>query len=323
MRKYINKIYNNFRLFWHSLFMGMKSVDSIMTNNQKTQDGSGYEVSDSAGGGVFKDILEEKVTQEVQELRYASYEVAKQSKKYRYIGNGKVVKKTDNQLIQKHGILEESDNLPIILIQDNNLICQDVLSILNEVNNDKNKNYFNEYNIKIKRSLFPRFLIEKYVKKLVLKQSDGNYVIDLYCSKYPSQFSEKKDKAFLSEIKRIKDGIIKNSDILDFDEIKFVTSNAWGIDDWYNFSFKEFEFYDILEFDGNYVIRFGCQSDVFMENILDKVYSETAVEKYENKSLRKNATIELTTFTNDNEYVIPKEIDLNALENIKFSIENK
>lgn len=323
MKKYINKIYNNFKLFWYSLFMGMKSVDSIMTNNQKTQDGSGYEVSDSAGGGVFKDILEEKVTQEVQELRYASYEVAKQSKKYRYIGNGKVVKKTDNQLIQKHGILEESDNLPIILIQDNNLICQDVLSILNEVNNDKNKNYFNEYNIKIKRSLFPRFLIEKYVKKLVLKQSDGNYVIDLYCSKYPSQFSEKKDKAFLSEIKRIKDGIIKNSDILDFDEIKFVTSNAWGIDDWYNFSFKEFEFYDILEFDGNYVIRFGCQSDVFMENILDKVYSETAVEKYENKSLRKNATIELTTFTNDNEYVIPKEIDLNALENIKFSIENK
>jgi hypothetical protein len=303
--------------------MGMKSVDSIMTNNQKTQDGSGYEVSDSAGGGVFKDILEEKVTQEVQELRYASYEVAKQSKKYRYIGNGKVVKKTDNQLIQKHGILEESDNLPIILIQDNNLICQDVLSTLNEVNNDKNKNYFNDYNIKIKRSLFPRFLIEKYIKKLVLKQSDGNYVIDLYCSKYPSQFSEKKDKAFLSEIKRIKDGIIKNSDILDFDEIKFVTSNAWGIDDWYNFSFKEFEFYDILEFDGNYVIRFGCQSDVFMENILDKVYSETAVEKYENKSLRKNATIELTTFTNDNEYVIPKEIDLNALENIKFSIENK
>ena len=323
MRKYINKIYNKFKLFWYSLFMGMKSVDSIMTNNQKTQDGSGYEVSDSAGGGVFKDILEEKVTQEVQELRYASYEVAKQSKKYRYIGNGKVVKKTDNQLIQKHGILEESDNLPIILIQDNNLICQDVLSTLNEVNNDKNKNYFNDYNIKIKRSLFPRFLIEKYIKKLVLKQSDGNYVIDLYCSKYPSQFSEKKDKAFLSEIKRIKDGIIKNSDILDFDEIKFVTSNAWGIDDWYNFSFKEFEFYDILEFDGNYVIRFGCQSDVFMENILDKVYSETAVEKYENKSLRKNATIELTTFTNDNEYVIPKEIDLNALENIKFSIENK
>lgn len=323
MRKYINKIYNKFKLFWYSLFMGMKSVDSIMTNNQKTQDGSGYEVSDNAGGGVFKDILEEKVTQEVQELRYASYEVAKQSKKYRYIGNGKVVKKTDNQLIQKHGILEESDNLPIILIQDNNLICQDVLSTLNEVNNDKNKNYFNDYNIKIKRSLFPRFLIEKYIKKLVLKQSDGNYVIDLYCSKYPSQFSEKKDKAFLSEIKRIKDGIIKNSDILDFDEIKFVTSNAWGIDDWYNFSFKEFEFYDILEFDGNYVIRFGCQSDVFMENILDKVYSETAVEKYENKSLRKNATIELTTFTNDNEYVIPKEIDLNALENIKFSIENK
>ena len=42
------------------------------------------------------------------------------------------------------------------------------------------------------------------IKKIVLKQSDGNYVIDLYCSKYPSQFSERKDKSFISELKKIK-----------------------------------------------------------------------------------------------------------------------
>lgn len=202
--KFIQKIYHRLRLFWHALFWGMKGVDTLLTSNQKTQGGSAFEVSDDAGGGVFKDVLEQKVTQEVQELRYTSYKVAKESKKYRYVGNGKVVKKTESQLSEKHGSIDESDNLPIILIQDNSLICEDVLTSLNEVNNTESKKVFHDYTIKIERDIMPRFRIENYIKKLVLKQADGNYVIDLYCSKYPSQFSEKKDRAFLSELKRIK-----------------------------------------------------------------------------------------------------------------------
>ena len=145
----------------------MKGVENVISTNQNT-DGSGFEVSDDGNGGVFKDILEEKVTQEVKELCYTSYKVANEAKKYRYIGNGKVIKKTESQLAEKHGLIDESDNLPIVLIQDNNLICEDVLTILKEVDNKNNKKVFNEYTIKIKRDLFPRFLIENYIKKLVL-----------------------------------------------------------------------------------------------------------------------------------------------------------
>jgi hypothetical protein len=182
--KFIVKLYNKIALFWHALFWGMKGADTVLTSNQKTQGGSAFEVSDDAGGGVFKDILEQKVTQEVQELRYTSYKIANESKKYRYVGNGKVVKKNESQLSERHGSIEESDNLNIILIQDNALICEDVLTSLNEVNKKDSKKVFHDYNIKIKRDIFPRFRIESYVKKLVLKQADGNYVLDLYCSKY-------------------------------------------------------------------------------------------------------------------------------------------
>lgn len=317
------KIYKKIKLFWYSLFFGMKGVDNLLTTNQKEQNGSILEISEDGGGGVFKDILEQKVTQDVEELRYTSYKVANESKKYRYIGNGKVVKKTETQLTEKHGLIDESDNLPIILIQDNSIICEDILTSLNEINQKENKKVFYDYKLKIKRNILPRFRIENYIKKLVLKEADGNYVIDLYCSKYPSQFSERKDKSFLSELKKIQNKEVRNSDILDFEELSFITNNAWGVDDWFKFSFLDFEYYDIIEFDGQYIIRMGCQSNIFMENILDKIYSKSAEEKYSKKEVKENNFIELSTFLQTEEINIPKDIDLDILENIKFSIDNK
>ena len=113
---FLKKTVAYIKLLWHSLFVGMRNADVMMTTNQKTHDGSGFEIPDNAGGGgVFKDILEEKVTQEVEELRYTSYRVANESKKYRYVGNGKVVKKTESQLAERHVDIDESDNLPVIL----------------------------------------------------------------------------------------------------------------------------------------------------------------------------------------------------------------
>lgn len=320
--KIFSKVGLYFKLLWHSLFVGMRNADVMMTTNQKTYDGSGFEIPDNAGGGVFKDILEEKVTQEVEELRYTSYRVANESKKYRYVGNGKAVKKTESQLAERHVAVEESDNLPIILIQDNNVVCEDVYTLLKEVGEKKNKKKFQDFTIKIKRDIFPRFQIESYIRKLVLKQADGNYVIDLYCSKYPSQFSEKKDKAFITELKKIQRGEVRNSDILDFSEISFVTSNAWGVDDWFKCSFIEFEFYGIIEFDGNYVIRLGCQPNVFMENLLDKVYSESAEKKYKNKEARENVSLDFVDYAKQRDYVIPNGLNLDALENVSFSVEN-
>lgn len=315
-------ILKKIKIFWYALFFGFKGVDKILTTNQKNKNNSTLEVSENDNGGVFKDILEQKVTQEVEELRYTSYKIANEAKKYRYIGNGNVIKKSLSQLSEKHGSIDESDNLPVILIQDNNVICEDVLTSLNEVNKKDNKKIFHDYNIKIKREIFPRFRIESYVKKLVLKQSDGNYVIDLYCSKYPRQFSEKKDKPFLSELNRIKSGIIRNSDILDFNELSFVSNNAWGVDDWFRFSFVDFELYDIIEYDGNYIIRLGCQSSIFMENLLDKIYSDSAENKYKTKQAKKNIIYDFSSCAQNENYTVQDNIDLDSLENITFSIEN-
>lgn len=315
------KIYFYLRVFWYGLFFGMKKVDNILTTNQRDLNDSVFEVTDDGNGGVFNDIFQQKITQEVEELRYSSYEVAKQSKKYKYVGNGKVIKK-NTELNEKHCSVDESDELEIILIQDNLLICEDVLSTLNEVDNEQNKKIHNDYTLKVERNIVPRFRIEEYIRKFVLKLSDGNYVLDLYCSKYPRQFSERKDRSFISELKRVKNGLIRNSDIFEFDKISFITSNTWGVDDWYRFVLNGFEFYDILEYDGNYVIRLGCQSEIFMENILEKIYSESADKKYKNKEKKENTTTNIIIYQNNDDCVIPDKNILDNLENIQFSVDN-
>lgn len=310
------KLYLKFNSFIFSLFVGFKNVDNILVSNQTETDEINKNIL-KENGGVYKDILEQKVTQEVEELRYASYKVVSESKKYKYIGNGKATLKTSNQLNEKHCKVDESDNLPIILIQDNDLICADTYSILCEVNERKNKKVNSDYTLKFKRDIYPRFFIEKYVKKIVVKQTETNLVIDLYCSIYPKQYSERQDKSFLSELRKLKNGDIKNSDILEFSEISFITSHAFGSEDWRKFTFIDFEYYDIIEYDGNYIIRMGCIPKVFDENILDKIYSETKEEKYKRKEM-KNDTYYI--WDSKSEKNTSDKIELDNFENVLFSL---
>lgn len=310
----LKKIFVFIRVLWQGLFFGMKNADKSIMG---VQQGNNIiiDVVDEKGG-VYKDILEEKVTQEVEELRYSSYKVANESMKYRYVGNGVAVKKENLDLKEKHCKIDESDGLSVILIQDNLLVCEDVLSCLSEVDKTDNKKLYDNYTLKIVRDNIPRFRIENFIKKFVLKESDGNYVLDLYCSKYPKQFSTRIDKSFLSELKRIKVSGFRDNDIFDFKEISFVTFNAWGVDNWYRFSFIEFEYNDIIEFDGNYIIRLGCQSNVFNENLLDKIYSESCEKKYKNKEKRKNSTIYFDSYVDNSTNV---ENERKFIEEIKKS----
>jgi hypothetical protein len=59
-----------------------------------------------------------------------------------------------------------------------------------------------------------------------------------------------------------------------------------------------------------------------MENLLDKIYSETAEQKYENKEMKKDVVADFSSFVSQNDYIIDSNIDLESLENVKFSIEN-
>ena len=271
------------RLLWYGLFQGFKSVDDLITKNQKDSEDFSIEIN-NVGNSVYKDILEEKQTQEVKELVYKSYRVAEESKNYRYvgdIGNGYVVKK-EKDLSQYPKNIENYDNDKIVLVQDNFLIVKGVNDVLNESNELT-------YKMKVKRDLLPRFLIERYVTKIVIKENENGNLIDLYCSKYPRQFSERKDKPFLRELSNIKNKIVRNSDILDFSEFTFVTENAWGVNDLLEVSVTDIKLDKIIEYDGHYIIK--MLGNYNTNNLLDKVYCESVEEKYRTKAPKENNAI--------------------------------
>ena len=114
-----------------------------------------------------------------------------------------------------------------------------------------------EFTIFIERSFVPRFRLEEFVDKIVVER-DGSEkaIIDFYTTKYESQFN-RRHRPFLNELKRIIDGDTR-SDILDFETLKFVTFKAYGADDLHLFSYCAFNFKEIREYEGEYILSFDA-----------------------------------------------------------------
>ena len=65
----LKKLSANARILWHSLFYGMKAADVAMQSQASGEEG-GTEINQKVKPtGAFADMLEQKVTKEVEELR--------------------------------------------------------------------------------------------------------------------------------------------------------------------------------------------------------------------------------------------------------------
>ena len=63
------------KIFVNSFFRGLKNADDIMLSQVNGENG-GTEITEKmSGGGVFKDMLQEKETQQVKELRDRYYRI--------------------------------------------------------------------------------------------------------------------------------------------------------------------------------------------------------------------------------------------------------
>ena len=127
---FIKKLKRNFLIAWHSLFHGMAGADAVM-NGPKDALG-GTEINQQVKpGGVFADMLEEKQTQAVIEMRDKSYRVLKEADKYDTSGikmtvdeNGEVefsgidtVKKKIKEDFMKHSPVYEEEGYRLRTIQ--------------------------------------------------------------------------------------------------------------------------------------------------------------------------------------------------------------
>ena len=77
----MKRIANDAKLFWHSLFYGLRAADSVMQS--QTSGEEGVEINEQVKpSGVYADMLEQKVTKEVEELRDKHYRILKEADKY-------------------------------------------------------------------------------------------------------------------------------------------------------------------------------------------------------------------------------------------------
>lgn len=288
------------KIFFHYLFIGMRSADNELSTGAKegASDGSSIEQKKEQDS-LYAAMLRGEVTQEVKEARHEMYYAERRSHDYIYNGGGHAKKR--NKLFDYDGKVERSDGNPILIVQDNyhdQASLEDYGISMDVVKQSGTSAYSTikmegiskkEYTISIERDFIPKFKIEEFTKKIVIKDLGEKRILDIYVSKYPVEF-DRRSRLFTNMIEEIYQGNTR-SELLDFVSLSFISRNAYGADDLTLYVFNDFEFHDIIDYDGNYVLRFTC-TPVQCKDLVSEFYDETAARKSEEHAPRENATID-------------------------------
>ena len=295
MKKLLAKI----KILFHYLFVGMRAADTEITTGARDISGDGSAIEQKKEqDSLYSALLRGEVTQDVREARHEMYYAERKSHDYVYNGGGHAKK---NEVFEYDGNAEKSDGRKILIVQDN---YQDQASIeeygidVGKVNESGASIYEaikhedvakKEYTFKITRDFVPKFKIEEFIKKVVVKEYGEKNILDIYVSKYPVEF-DRRSRMFVNMMHEIYEGYTR-SEIIDFKTLSFISKNAYGTDDLKLYSYGNFEFHDIIDFDGNYVLRFVCTPEENGTDLIAEFYDETADRKSREHAPRENATM--------------------------------
>ena len=296
----MRKLWLKIKVFFTYLFIGMRSADDEITVGGKVGAEGGTTITQrKEDKSLYAALLRGEITQEVIEARHEMYYAERRSHDYIYNGGGRAAKL--NKVFDYDGNVENSDGHHIQIVQDNKLDMasyEDYGIDVGLKDKDREKVYGTiknediskkEYTIKIIRTFIPKFKLEEYAKKIVVKICDDKRIIDLYFSKYPIEF-DRRSRMFVNAITEIYMGDTR-SELLDIDGISFVTKNAYGSDDLVRYSYNNFEFRDIIDYDGCFVLRFLCDVVEDGEDLVQQFYDEATERKSQEHAPRKNATV--------------------------------
>ena len=336
--KTLKKLKNDVKLAWHSLFYGLRAADSVMQSQTSGEDG--VEINDKVKpSGPYADMLENKVTKEVEEVRDKMYRVYREANKYdrgtlslteEEIINekgeketvltftGDVKKKTKVDFM-KHPPVFEKEGFKLRVIQ-NVIHMQKGSSFAPELSTLTEGVYDYETNLTIERNFIPRFEIEKFAKKVVVRNREegGDRVeVDLYVPAEASQFG-KIDAMLIANLHRMRREKNYRSDITDFNSISFYSEHAWNSEDMCEFKYDDPHLIDIVIYDGSFVLTFDCNVVEDGRDIVEKYRTDELDYKYQHQLPKDNANIMAVQrrVEKDNN----NEIDLDNLTNTTFKL---
>ena len=293
----MKKIWYNIRLFFVSLFSGMKAADDVLTSsNKEISSGGAIEQQKTDQENLYASLLKGEVTQEVKDLRYEMYESVRQAKDWEVKGYTGVAVKKNKMLVKSPMKIDEEDGLKVILIQDNKVYIQGqdssvenakkLVTVRTEADADHTFKATHEYHVRHK--------LETYAKKLVVKQTDeeNKFKLDFYLSEYPIE-NDPRAVYVVKELESLYNSGSKTSDLTDLITITFTTDKAYGDDDWKIYDFRIKQYIGIKKFDGNYIISFYASLPNGVEDTTKEFNDEESVRKFKEKAPRKKKTISI------------------------------
>lgn len=299
----MKKLWINIKIFLHYLFAGMAVADKEITRGGKdlsSSDNAGIEQKKEVDN-VYSQMLRGEVTEEVKELRYEMYQADRKSHEYVYSGGGMAKK---NNVFSFDGSIYDEDGLEVEIVQENDatpisLTDYGIVSYGEYVYYDDTKDrdpdelHDCERRIHVKYDYIPRFKIENFAKKIVVKKVDDDTkrVIDLYFSEYPSQF-ERMTRLFSNYLKQVFDGE-ERPYAFDIQAISFISYKAYGTDATKLYAYINPKYLGINKFDGNFVVSFIADVEENGTDLLTGIYHEKTAEKIKNNEARKGAVLNL------------------------------
>lgn len=291
------KLYNNLYNLWIGFFFGMKNTGDEIFTQSGVDNSVGTSINQQVSENrVSKALLKGEVTQEVEELRYRTYLIDRESKKFEYFSPMKAIRydKDDSKFVK----YDDSDGLKLITIQPNHVLTSNIsdatedidfktdAKLIDKVGNvSVNMGKFDvetKRTIEIERDFMPRFKLENYATRLVIKELDDNdnVILDFYVSKYPVA-NDMKSIYFAKAVEKLFNGERQN-DLTDMEYVHFVTSHAYNLVDMLEYKFNHIYFREIVEYDGHYILRFKAHTLLNGIDLTEQYYSKTMDEKYKN-----------------------------------------
>lgn len=239
------------------------------------------------------DLIQGRITEEVTLLRARLYKIIEATDELENAvkpilnDKGELVGYDISEAPKKKSIHKKIkgdpfDSYEVLMIINNEPITASVLDSFERINKYGIKQ---DNSIVINRDIKPKFDLEKYSTRLFIRKIDSDKrLLEFYIPKYPDKY-DRKTNLLISNIKKAKMNP-RNSDILDIKSVGFITNKDVGVRDFLEFQYLIEKYDKIVEYDGNYIIKFIATPMVEGNRILEKYRSHKLDEKYKNKEFK-------------------------------------
>jgi len=236
------------------------------------------------------DLLQGRITQEVKDLRWRTYKILEhvQTKDFtlQYDEHGNPMKATskNKNYHEKLKKVKTDPSLPykLEMVIDNTPTKTQGYTDMNSESDNLTASEHDTHiksisKIKLNRSTIPRFKLETYIKKLhIYGISETEKLLEIHISKYPIV----EDRTHRMFIKEIEAAMVNSRNIttLEIDSIEFITYKDIAVSDSRFFKFNELNLELIVEFDGDFMIRYKSVADAWCVSTIEK-YRETELDR--------------------------------------------